>query len=650
MHYAFFNALGSIGGVIGTNRGHHMPPAFAVLERISLPAVVTDDEDRIVFLNEAASAFGRLNEGDCFSADTFPTGVRRAKAPWGESDRFVTVMDREGENLIIEWSPSIIDEGQLYLGQDRSRERKHWAVLRQMARRAADASQAKMRFLATMSHEMRTPLNGILGMTGLMLESDLDSNQRTYGEAVRESGMALLGLINDILDYSKIEAGKLELEDHPFDPEALVQSITELLSPRAAGKNLEIASYIAPNVPRRLRGDEARLRQVLLNLAGNGVKFTEDGGVSIEVRRVEGGTDERPMIRFDVRDTGIGISEANLQRIFEEFAQADDTRARNHEGTGLGLTIAQQIVMAMGGQIVGESEVGDGSCFSFAVPLALNEQQQHGEVPKVTTNPQVVIAAANPFLRRMLRLQLEAAGVTRISESEDHACTDELLRRHPGSILLCDLPIAATDGATLVRHAGKAIVLLSPMARGRLEAFRRAGFDGYLIKPIRQLSLVERLTDVPIEDRRDRLDSRELQKTPSAQRKLRVLLAEDNQINAVLATAILKRAGHHVDVAGNGREAVETFALAPYDIVLMDMRMPEMDGIEATRQLRAQGHDAVPIIALTANAMSADREECLAAGMVDFLSKPFDPTDLISLLERWTAQPPAATTNGATAS
>ncbi|MEM6648730.1 MAG: response regulator [Pseudomonadota bacterium] len=623
-----------------------MAPPLEVFNRISLLAVLTDGQGRVTFVNEAAKSAGFLQLEDHFSPITFPSTMRLVKSMGTSTDRFTTRIEGAPRPRLIEWNPSEYEKDLwLYLGQDVTRDRQSYAALKEYARKAANASDTKMRFLATMSHEMRTPLNGILGMTGLLLDTPLDSNQKTYAEAVRESGSALLGLINDILDYSKIEAGWLELEEHSFDPAALLQSVAELLSPRAANKGLEIASYVAPDVPLRLKGDEGRLRQVLLNLATNGVKFSETGGVSMELRCLSKPTDSEAQLHFNVQDTGIGIAEEDIKKVFQEFSQADDTSSRNQEGTGLGLAIAQHIVKAMGGEIKIKSKVGEGSSFSFTVTMALGEEAPERRSAAPIPMP-VVVATDNSFLRRTLSLQLEAAGVSHIFFAENPGEALSHLKRAPTAALLCDLPLAASDGARLAKAAPIALVLLSPFARGRLEAFKRAGFSGYLIKPIRQESLVERLTGAPPPiTPRNRLDQdyeeREGDEKALPKRRLRVLLAEDNQINSVLATAILKRAGHHVDVAGNGAEAVETFTLAEYDIVLMDMRMPEMDGLEATKALRAAGHIDVPIIALTANAMGVDREACLQAGMNDFLSKPFDPNDLTRLLDRWTQKPPS---------
>ncbi|MEM9233115.1 MAG: response regulator [Pseudomonadota bacterium] len=616
-----------------------MSTSLAVLDRIALFAMLVDEESRIRFLNTALREAAEMTEGEIFSQETLPTGIRLVRGATQSSSHFTTAMPIDGQSRLIEWSPSAFPEGEtLLIGKDVTSDRRSYATLKELARTAADASQSKMRFLATMSHEMRTPLNGILGMNGLLLDTELDGNQRTYAEAVRQSGTALLGLTNDILDYSKIEAGRLELEEHWFDPASLLQGVTELLSPRAAEKGLEIAAYVAPEVPCKLYGDEGRFRQVLLNLAGNGVKFTEAGGVSLELNAEPTDKQGTIALRFDIRDTGIGIPEKDVRRIFDEFKQADGGRSRQHEGTGLGLTIAQQIVNAMGGKIAVESEPGQGSLFSFTVQLNVAADTEAAPRPD-HSDITAVVATDQPFLKHILGLQLEAIRVGTILYATNAAEALKHLEHHPSATLFCDLSIAAENGPRLAQASPHSIVLLSPLARGRLDAFRQAGFDGYLIKPIRQSSLAERISRTSTQNtsqQNDRLDTAEIDQSPASPKRLRVLLAEDNQINSVLAQAILKRAGHHVDVAANGREAIDTYALAPFDIVLMDMRMPEMDGLEATRKLRESGA-TVPIIALTANAMSSDREECFSAGMNDFVSKPFEPNDLLNTLVKWTS-------------
>ena len=488
-----------------------------------------------------------------------------------------------------------------------------------------------MRLLATMSHEMRTPLNGILGMTSLLLETALEPNQRAYAQSVRESGAALLALINDLLDYSKIEAGKLTLEQTAFDPTSLVQGVAELLSPKAADKGVEIAAYVDSAVPGRLYGDEARLRQVLINLAGNGVKFTDAGGVSIEAHLADS-EDGAVRVVFTVRDTGIGIPKDIQSSIFEEFAQGQLDAGRKREGTGLGLAIARKIVRAMGGDIAIESVPGAGSVFSFDISLGCEAETAPRAAPYDTP---VIAAANNPVLAHSLKLQLEAVGATNIVSATNAEETRRALDNTPGATLLCDICLAGESPASLANGAARSFVLISPMGRAKLDALRDAGFDGYFIKPIRQSSLRQQLTTERKPAAAPAPQDNNAQ--PSEGKRYRVLLAEDNQINAVLASTIIKRAGHEVDIARNGAEAIDAVAAKEYDIVLMDMLMPQVDGLEATRRIRKLDGKMrrVPVIALTANAMASDRRKCIAAGMDDFLSKPFEPEELTGVLAKW---------------
>ncbi len=614
------------------------------LNNLSELVVVTDKNYVCTYVNPAYCRFfsgtpeswsGKVmdvvNQPDCEIVHSLDGDLNSAA-------RFESKVLFDGSPVWLEWQQTDLDGSKrIFVGRDITQRKIDEDAMRLAAQSAEAASDTKMRFLATMSHEIRTPLNGILGMTGLLMETGLDSNQKAYADAVRESGTALLALINDILDYSKIDAGKIDLEETVFDPLSLVQSVAELLSPRAAHKGLEIASFVDPSVPQRLIGDEARLRQVLLNLAGNGVKFTEDGGVTIEVYALSGETPGVTNLKIDIRDSGVGIPEGDLPVIFDEFAQADSTHARKFEGTGLGLAIARRIVHAMDGEMTAESEIGVGSAFSFTVPLKMTAGIENSRKEYKINDP-ILLVTTSTILARTVRLQLQSADVKKfhITDSEEDALA--FLRKNRNAILLCDLSFAAVHGQKLAKAASHGLVLLSPVARGRLETFRRIGFQGYLIKPMRQSSLFERLSDrsLPPVTTTQRLDS--LATAPKhGPKKFRILLAEDNQINAVLATAIIKRAGHHVDVAGNGIEALDAVQTAPYDLVFMDMHMPEMDGFTAAKKIRELSGEPgnIPIVALTANAMQSDRELCLAAGMDDFLTKPFDPTDLTGLIDRW---------------
>lgn len=613
-----------------------MPDAAGAHNSAHELIALCDSDGAIRFVSRSFAAFfGRGCEE--WHGLVFAPGGAAARP--GAPARYRTAFALNGAERVIEWEETLLPAGErLYVGAPKTpRPPAGEPGAEEAGGERPAEDDARMRFLATMSHEMRTPLNGIIGMTGLLLDSELSANQRAYAEAVRESGAALLALINDILDYSKLDAGKLDLDAAPFDPYALVQNVTELLSPRAASKGIEIASFVHPATPRRLVGDEARLRQVLINLAGNGVKFTDVGGVAIEAAPVAG-PDGAPAMRFTVRDTGVGVAPEAQQTIFEEFAQADSRPSRRSEGTGLGLAIARRLVRAMGGDIRLESRPGAGSAFSFTTPLRAAAEPAETPAPACDV---VVVAAAAPILAAVLRRQLAAFGVGAVMVESDAEAARATLAGAPGALLLCDLAIADAGGAALAKAAGRALALVAANERGALERLRAAGYHGYLIKPIRQTTLLRELTRRP-GDPPAVLPLAPADRAPPpapSSTRLRVLLAEDNQINAVLATALIKRAGHHVDVAVNGAEALDALRRARYDIVLMDMHMPEMDGLEAARRVRRLGPPTgrTPIVALTANAMAADRQKCLAAGMDDFLSKPFDPADLAAMLEKWAA-------------
>ncbi len=495
----------------------------------------------------------------------------------------------------------------------------------------APGEAASMRFVATISHEMRTTLNGILGMATLLLDTDLSANQRTYVDAMKQSGDGLLKLINDLLDLSKLDDGTLDLEQAPFDPYALIQGVAELLAPRAAEKGIEIGSFVDPSTPRRLIGDEARIRQSLINLAGNAVKFTGLGGVAIEAcaEPLPGGV----RLVCAVRDTGVGIDLGSAPGLFDEFAQLSADAARRSEGAGLGLAITRRLARAMGGEVAVKSAPGKGSVFTLTVLV-----RSGGEWPEVMRidAPPVVIATRSAILARITRLQTQAFGAEKIRVVDDARDAAFALKEWPGALFLCDFDIAETLDAAAVGLSGRAIVLSPPSARGTVEGLRMKGFEGYLIKPVRHATLMREVARGP---RRAEPMREQRSQGVKFDRALKVLLAEDNQINAVLATTLMRRAGHKVDVAANGVEAVAAAKGGGYDIVFMDMHMPEMDGVEASRRIRALAAPAgqTPIVALTANAMAADRQKCLAAGMNDFLSKPFEPDDLTRMLVKWGA-------------
>jgi two-component system, sensor histidine kinase and response regulator len=635
----------------------------AAIDAIDEAFVVYDENDRLIFANDRCQAVFPLTADLMVAGRSFEE-IARASLARGEYPEAIGREDAWLADAIEQHCSGagareiLTASGRWLRVIDRRTPNGHIVGFRvditdlRQARLAAEAAnEAKSLFVANMSHEIRTPMNGILGMTELLLTTPLDEEQRDFAETAKQSAQALLSIINDILDFSKIDAGKLDIEILDFDLRILTNEVSALIALRAEEKDIEFVSMVAPDVPSRLRGDPGRLRQILLNLIGNAIKFTAKGEVVVSISVEQLGPPVS--VRFEIRDSGIGIPAEHLPQLFSPFTQADSSTSRRYGGTGLGLSISKRLVELMGGQIGVVSSPGRGSTFWFLLPFA--EQPGHAvgvaHLPAELAGRRILVVDDNATNRKLIAMLLknwQCASLEAVDGDQALAVlADEHAARRPVDAAIIDMQMPGMTGEALCQRikadpvlARLPLLLLTSVAmRGDGERFRAAGFAAYLPKPVRGDLLERALCGMFGSGDQSPHQLITRHQLREADHYGRILLVEDNPTNQKLATVLLQRHGHHVDIAGDGAQALASLAMADYDLVLMDCRMPVMDGFTATATIRAGGagvRDAkIPIIAMTADAMEGDRARVLAAGMDDYLAKPIDVVRLEETVSRW---------------
>ncbi|HEY5808646.1 MAG TPA: response regulator, partial [Povalibacter sp.] len=661
---------------LGTGFANERDVLETLINNLPDPIYVKDAESRFLLANDACSSVMGTNRYDIIGKtdfDFFPTqnaqqfrddelDVMRSGLPLLNRQEVAQYRDGHDAHLLTSKVPLRDAKGQVVgivgVGRDITSRVKAEDELRQAREVAEAATRAKSEFLANMSHEIRTPMNGVIGMSELLLDTHLSSMQHDYAETIRDSGRALLTVINDILDFSKIEAGKLELECIDMDLRDLVRDVGRVLAVQAHAKGLELTIDVDPQLPQSVRGDPGRLRQVLLNLGGNAVKFTASGEVSLSIRQVEDPQAEGVAVRCEVRDTGAGIPADKLATLFQPFMQVDTSTTRRYGGTGLGLSIVRRLVELMNGKTGVESRVGEGSCFWFTARFAPGQARMsrfRNLMPAVVDGCRILVVDDNATNLKLLTTQLHQCGAiprSACSAEEalvilDQACRDDEMF----DVILLDHDMPGCDGAELGRRISadprlncvRRVLLTSSAFHGDAQSFAQMGFAGYLLKPVAESDLVDCLRVVlgaKAEEWNMQTQTIVTQQDLQARRARaairRVLVAEDVVVNQRVVSRTLERLGYEAVVVGNGREAVDSWEGGRFDLILMDCQMPELDGYDATREIRRRegAGSRIPIVALTAHAIKGADDECLRAGMDDYLSKPIEREQLRQCLER----------------
>ena len=637
IHFGVFE-IDEQGSCLYTNTSYHEIFGISLVESLT--------RDWLEFLHaDEREAVSQRWEDALAQMDTFSRDCRIVRPDGAE--KWVHVHSE----------PVFSDTGGRYTGtvEDITERKLAEEELKKAKEAAESANMAKSQFLANMSHEIRTPMNGVIGFTDLLLDTPLDDIQKDYTQTIKRSGIALLSLINDILDFSKIESGELDFEAIDFDPELLAYDVCDLVRPKIGSLPVELLCRIDDNIPAMVKGDPLRFRQVVTNLLGNAPKFTESGEIELSMQ-LEESSESAVKLHTTIRDTGIGIPKEKQALIFEPFQQADGSTTRKYGGTGLGLSICKQISNLMGGDVWVESVPGTGSSFHFTAWLSkCEEKTMRRQAPVSLKGRRALVVDDNATNTQIVRQMLRSAGIAAVEVHRGSEVVPALQAAvddgTPFDLCISDICMPDIDGfevASRIRSGGGSfaqvpLIALSGSLERDAQRCEKAGFDGFLSKPVRPEKLFQMMGRVLRERGSGDAPPREKEKIHTQysvredlKHSVRILLAEDNPVNQKLAKLMLGKAGYQVTVADNGREAVETFTADPdaFDLIFMDVQMPEMDGKEATQAIREKGHTQIPIVAMTAHAMKGDREKCLEAGMNDYITKPIKREAVFAIIEK----------------